>query len=480
MTDTPAENRWSPNLEIRMKTRIEHDSLGAKKVPASAYYGAETARAIENYPISGMRCHPHFVWATAAIKKAAAQANMSLKRLNPRIGRAIVRASEEVMAGKFKDHFVVDVFQSGAGVSQHMNTNEVIANRALELLGYRRGDYAKVHSHDHVNMGQSTNDVMPAALRLAAIKLLHELYPEVARLADTLSKKAVEFRRVIKSGRTHMQDAAPVTLGQEFSGYAQAVCKSLARIQESERHLHELGIGGSAVGTGLNTTLAYRRKLIQNLNKITKFNLKSGANLFELMQSTADFSAVSGALKTFALVMIQISNDLRLLSSGPKTGFNEIILPARQPGSSIMPGKINPVMPEMMTVIGFQVVGLDTSVSMATQAGQLELNVMIPTVIYSLLQSIEILKNGVERFTTLCVVGIKANKAECLQYAETSFGIAAALNPYLGYGTAAQIVKESVKTGKTLREIILKRKLLPERKLRQILSPAKLTRPKPR
>lgn len=461
-----------------MKTRIEHDSLGAKKVPASAYYGAETARAIENYPISGLRCHPHFVWAAAAIKKAAAETNISLKRINSRIGRAIIRASEEVMAGKFENHFVVDVFQSGAGVSQHMNTNEVIANRALELLGYKKGDHTKVHSHDHVNMGQSTNDVIPAALRIATIKYLRELYPELQRLADALAKKSAEFHRVIKSGRTHMQDAAPVTLGQEFSGYAAAVRKALVRIRESERNLHELGLGGSAVGTGLNTTLAYRKKLIQNLNKITKLNLKSGANLFELMQSAADFSAVSSALKIFALVMIQISNDLRLLSSGPKTGFNEIILPACQPGSSIMPGKINPVMPEMMTLIGFQVVGLDASVSMATQAGQLELNVMIPTIIYSLLRSIQILKNGVERFTTLCVAGIKANKAQCLQYAETSYGIAAALNPYLGYSTAAQIVKESVQTGKTLREIILKRKLLPENKLRQILSPEKLTQPK--
>lgn len=462
-----------------MKTRTEHDSLGAKKVPASAYYGIETTRAIENYPISGMRADPVFVWAAAAIKCAAAQANMSLKRLNPKIGRAIIRASEEVMAGKFHDHFVVDVFQSGAGVSQHMNTNEVITNRALEILGHKKGDHAKVHSHDHVNMGQSTNDVMPAALRIATIKFLHELYPEVERLADALSKKAAEFKRVIKSGRTHMQDAVPITLGQEFSGYAQAVRKSIKRIQAVEENLHELGIGGSAVGTGLNTTFGYRRKLIQNLNKITKLNLKSGGNLFELMQSTADFSAVSGALKTFALVMIQISNDLRLLSSGPKTGFNEIILPARQPGSSIMPGKINPVMPEMMAAIGFQVVGLDTSISMATQAGQLELNVMIPTIIYSLLRSIQILKNGVERFTTLCVIGIKANKTQCAQYAETSYGIAAALNPYLGYSIAAEIVKESVRTGKTLREIILKRKLLPEHKLRQILSPEKLTQPKP-
>ena len=461
-----------------MKTRMERDSLGTKSVPQNAYYGTETVRAIENYPISGLRFHSAFIWATAAIKKAAAEANVTLKRLNPKIGRAIIRASEEVMAGKWNDQFVVDAFQSGAGVSQHMNTNEVIANRALEILKYRKGDYSKVHSHDHVNMGQSTNDVIPAALRVAAIRLLREFYPVADRLERTLASKAREFRRVVKSGRTHMQDAAPITLGQEFSGYAAAVRKRVKQIREVEHNLHELGIGGSAVGTGLNTTVAYRRKLIQNLNRMTHFDLRSGSNLFELMQSTGDFSSVSGELKALALALIQIANDFRLLSSGPKTGFNEIELPARQPGSSIMPGKINPVMPEMLTMICFQVVGNDAAISMATQAGQLELNVMIPTVIHNLLSSIEILKNGIDVFTRFCMVGIKANQKRCLEYAETSFGIAAALNPYLGYSRAAEIVKESVKTGKTLRQIIKQRNLLPEKKLREILSPEKLTQPK--
>ncbi|MBI4358565.1 MAG: aspartate ammonia-lyase [Candidatus Omnitrophica bacterium] len=460
-----------------MKPRTERDSLGTKRIPNSAYYGVETARAVENYPISGLRFHPAFVWATAAIKKAAAQANISLKRLHPRIGKAIVRASEEVMAGKFKDHFVVDVFQSGAGVSQHMNTNEVITNRALEILKYKKGDHTKIHSHDHTNMGQSTNDVMPAALRIAAIKLLREFYPVLNQLQNALQKKANEFRTVIKAGRTHMQDAAPITLGQEFSGYASLIKKRLKRIQESEANLHELGIGGSAVGTGLNTTLSYRSKMIQNLNKITGFDLKSGSNLFELMQSTSDFSSVSGELKTLALTLIQISNDFRLLNSGPKTGFNEIELPARQPGSSIMPGKINPVMPEMLTMVCFQVVGNDAAISMATQAGQLELNVMIPTIIHNLLTSIEVLKNAMDVFTRFCIAGIRANRKRALEYAEASYGIAAALNPYMGYSKAAQLVKESVKTGKTLREIILRRNLLPEKKLKQILSPEKLTQP---
>ena len=463
-----------------MNTRTERDSLGSKQVPSSAYWGSETARAIENYSVSGLRFHPSFIWATALIKKAAAQANVSLRWLNPRIGKAIVRASEDVMAGKLNGQFVVDVFQSGAGVSQHMNTNEVIANRALEILKARKGDYSKIHSHDHVNMGQSTNDVMPAALRIAAIKLLREFYPVVQRFQDALARKAREFKKIVKAGRTHMQDAAPVTLGQEFSGYARVVEKALERIKRTEGNLHELGIGGSAVGTGLNTTIAYRRRLIQNLNRITRFNLRSGKNLFELMQSTADFGSVSGELKTFALALIQIANDLRLLSSGPKTGFNEIELPARQPGSSIMPGKINPVMPEMLTVTCFQVVGNDLAISMATQAGQLELNVMIPTVIHNLLSSIEILKNAIDLFTRFCVVGIKANRRRCLEYAEASYGMAAALNPYLGYSRAAEIVKESVRSGKTLRQIILERKLIPAKKLNHILSPANLTQPSKR
>lgn len=462
-----------------MKTRIEHDSLGPKEIPEAAYYGSETARAIENYPISRCRFHPSFIWATAAVKKAAALANQDLNHLDSQIAKAIIQASEEVMEGKFGDQFVIDAFQSGAGVSQHMNTNEVITNRALEILKFQKGDHTKIHSHDHTNMGQSTNDVMPAALRIATIKLLHEFYPVLEKLESLLSAKAKEFEKVIKAGRTHMQDAAPITLGQEFSGYVSVIKKRLNRIKESEKNLHELGIGGSAVGTGLNTTLSYRSKLIQNLNKITGFDLKSGNNLFELMQSTADFSSVSGELKVLALSLIQICNDFRLLNSGPKTGFNEIELPVRQPGSSIMPGKINPVMPEMLTIVCFQVVGNDLVVSLATQAGQLELNVMIPAIIHNLLSSIEILKNSIDVFTHFCVEGIKANVKQGLDFAEKSYGIAAALNPHLGYSKAAEIVKESVKTGKTLREIILERRLLPEDKLKEILSPEKLTQPKP-
>lgn len=459
------------------KVRVERDSLGEMKVPDSAYYGIETLRAIKNYPISGLRFHPAFVWATAAIKKAAAQANMKRGTLALKIGKAIVRASEEVMDGKFPDQFCVDVFQSGAGVSQHMNTNEVIANRTLEILGKKKGDYRTVHPHDHVNMGQSTNDVMPAALRIAVIKLLDQFYPAARKLEDALSKKSREFSRVVKAGRTHMQDAAPVTLGQEFGGYAASVRKGTVRVREAAKNLLELGIGGSAVGTGLNTTLQYRQDLILNLGKITGHPFRSADNLFEMMQSTADFSDVSGALRTLALSMIQITNDLRLLSSGPSTGFGEIKLPARQPGSSIMPGKVNPVMAEATAIACFQVVGNDTAIALATQAGQLELNVMVPAVIHNLLQSIEIMKNVMSLLADLCISDIEVCRKRCLALAEGSYGIAAALNPYLGYEKTAEIVKESIRTGKTLREILLEKKLLPASKVSEVLSPQKLTAP---
>ncbi len=461
-----------------MKYRVEKDSLGEMKVPANAYYGTETARAIENYPISGLHFHPVFVWATAAIKKAAALTNMKRGALDKKIGNAIVRASEEVMAGKFQQEFCVDAFQSGAGVSQHMNTNEVIANRALEILGHKKGDYKKVNSHDHVNMGQSTNDVMPTALRVAATKLLSEFYASAEKLSKAFDKKSREFKDVVKAGRTHMQDAAPITLGQEFSGYAVSIQKGNDRVQKMAENLFSLGIGGSAVGTGLNTTLEYRNLLVGNLSKMTGFPFKSASNLFEVMQSTADFAGVSGALRTLALSLIQISNDLRLLSSGPKTGFNEIELPARQPGSSIMPGKINPVMAEVTAITCFQVLGNDQAIAFATQAGQLELNVMLPTIIHNLLQSVEILKNVMNVLADFCVIGIKANPKRCKDYAEESYGIAAALNPHIGYSKAAECVKKSIKTGKTLRQIVVEEGLLSKSEADRILSPASLTTPK--
>jgi len=465
-------------MSPRRSTRIERDSLGTRRVPAGAYYGAETVRAVENFPISGLRFHPTLIWALGAIKKACALANLSRRSLDSRRGRAILRAAEEVMAGKLNDHFVTDAFQSGACVSLHMNTNEVIANRALEILRRKKGDYEFLSSHDHVNMGQSTNDVVPTALRIGAQRLLREFFESSKILERAFAKKSVQFERIVKSGRTHMQDAAPVTLGQEFSGYARQLEKGRIRVERMAENLLELGIGGSAVGTGLNTSLRYRGLVIQNLKRITRLPVRSGKNLFELMQSDADFSAVSGTLRSYALSLIQISNDLRLLSSGPKTGFAEIKLPTRQPGSSIMPGKVNPVMPEVTTQVAFQVVGNDLAITMAVQAGQLELNVMRPVIAQNLFQSIEILKNVCRVFALHCIDGITANAERCRTYAEQSYGIAAALNPHIGYARAAECVKESVRTGRALRQVVLAKGYLKSTELDQILSPENLTRPK--
>lgn len=461
------------------QVRMEKDSLGAKAVPAKAYYGAETARAIENFPISGLRFHGDFIWTLAAIKVACAEANLRLKKLDPKRGKAIIRASREIMRGQFRDQFVTDVLQSGAGVSAHMNINEVIANRALEILGRKKGDHAFLHSHDHVNMGQSTNDVMPTAIRLAALKSLRPFYESAKRLEKAFRQKAVQFRRVVKAGRTHLQDAAPITLGQEFGGWARQLEKGRLRIEALSKNLLELGIGGSAVGTGLNTTLSSRRLVIQNLRRLTGFPVKNAKNMFEVMQSDGDLAGVSGGLRGYSLCLIQISNDLRFLSSGPKTGIAEIQLPVRQPGSSIMPGKVNPVMPEVTAQTAIQVIGNDTAVAYAASCGQQELNVMRPVLLHHLLQSIEILKNVTTVLRTFCVEGITANVERCREYAETSYGIAAALNPTIGYSRAAECVKESVKTGKTLREIVLAKGWMNPKELDRVLSPENLTQPKP-
>ena len=458
--------------------RTERDSLGSKSVPAEVYYGIETLRAVENFPISGLRFHPHLIWALGAVKKACALANLSRRSLDSRRARAIIRAAEEVIAGKLNSHFVTDALQSGAGVSLHMNANEVIANRALEILHKKKGDYEFLSSHDHVNMGQSTNDVIPTAIRIGASRLLEEFLQAARLLEKSFAKKAAEFQKIVKSGRTHLQDAAPVTLGQEFSGYARALEKGRLRIERMGKNLLELGMGGSAVGTGLNTSLAYRKRVIQNLRRITGLPVQGGRNLFELMQSDADLAGVSGALKAYALSMIQISNDLRLLSSGPKTGLAEIQLPARQPGSSIMPGKVNPVMPEVAAQVSFQVIGNDLAITLGVQAGQLELNVMRPLIAHNLFQSVEILKNLCRVLKVYCIDGITANRERCHQYAEESYGIAAALNPHIGYSKAAECVKKSVRTGKTLRQLVLAKGYLTPSQVDKILSPENLTHSK--
>jgi aspartate ammonia-lyase len=457
--------------------RIEKDSLGEMEVPAEAYYGVQTARALENFPISGLRAHPALITAHATIKKSAALTNQELGNLDSRIAGAIVQASEEVIEGKLRDQFVVDVFQAGAGVSFNMNCNEVIANRAIEILGGSRGDYKLVHPNDHVNMAQSTNDTFPTSMRLSTLMMIRELDPVLERLEGAFASKGMEFDSIIKSGRTHLQDAVPVRLGQEFAAYAATIGRCRARILLCRDTLSDLGIGGTAAGTGINTHPEYRTRIVAHLSRLTGFSLKSSPDLREAMQSQLPLSDISSALKLLALELVRIANDLRLLSSGPRTGFAEIQLPAVQPGSSIMPGKVNPVMPEVLDMVAFQVVGNDLTVALAVQAGQLELNVMMPAMIYNVLQSMEILKNTLEVFRSRCVAGITADPGRCEQYALHSVGIATALNRHIGYAAAAEVAKDSMRTGKSIYEIVVERKLLDSEELRRILDPRAMTEP---
>ena len=435
-------------------TRTEKDSLGAKEFPANVYYGVQTARAVENYPISGMRAHPTLIRSFGMVKEAAAEANRELGLIDEKAANAIIQAAKEVEQGKWDKEFVVDVFQAGAGVSFHMNTNEVIANRAVEILGGTLGDYSKVHPNDHVNYGQSTNDVFPTGMRLATLLELEKLYPVLDSLVAALEKKGKEFHEILKSGRTHMQDAVPMRLGQEFTAYAGAIRRAKDAIRNNAELLRELGLGGSAVGTGINTHPDYREQAIKNLSRISGQKLVPADDMRYAMQSNLAMASVSSALRNLALEVIRISNDLRLLSSGPNTGFAEINLPALQPGSSIMPGKINPVVPELAAMVSFQVVGNDVSVAMAVQAGQLELNVMMPTMAYSVLQSITILTNMLRQFTDKCVAGITANDNRCNFYVQATVSLATALNPYIGYAKAAEIAKEAVATGRSIIDIV--------------------------
>ncbi len=457
--------------------RKEKDSLGYVEVPAGAYYGAQPARAIENYPISGMRAHPLLIRAFGLVKQAAALANRDLGLVEPQRADAIITAASEVAAGKWHAEFPVDVFQAGAGVSFHMNTNEVVANRANELLGGALGEYAHVHPNDHVNYGQSTNDVFPTGMRLGTLLALETLYPALEAIAATFAAKAQEFDGVMKSGRTHMQDAVPIRLGQEFAAYGLAFTKGRRFLALAADSLRELGLGGSAVGTGINTHPDYRAKAIANLAKLSGQELTPSIDMRWAMQSNACMGEVSAALRGLALELIRISNDIRLLSSGPNTGFAEIHLPSLQPGSSIMPGKINPVLPELAAMVGFQVVGNDAATAMAVQAGQLELNVMMPTMAYNTLQSITILANTLHQFDTRCIAGITANQARCEGYAQSTVSLATALNPYIGYARAAEIVKESVATGASIIAIARARKLLSEEEIAEILDPKRMTEP---
>jgi aspartate ammonia-lyase len=459
------------------KLRQEKDSIGPKEIPADVYYGIQTARAVENYPISGMKAHPTLIRAFGMVKRAATEATKALGLVDAKRADAIIEAAQEVIDGKWNQQFVVDVFQAGAGVSFHMNTNEVIANRAIELLGGKLGDYTIVHPNDHVNYGQSTNDVFPTGMRLATLLELEKLYPVLDSLAAAFEAKGKEFHKIMKSGRTHMQDAVPLRLGQEFTAYGVTVRKAISSIQRASEPLRELGLGGSAVGTGLNTHPDYREKAVASLARISGQKLIPATDMRWAMQSNSPMAEVSSALRNLALEVIRISNDLRLISSGPNTGMWEINLPALQPGSSIMPGKINPVMPELAAMVAFQVVGNDTAVALAVQAGQLELNVMMPTMAYSVLQSITIMTNMLRVFTDKCVAGITANEKRCNFYAQSTVSLATALNPYIGYAKAAEIAKESVATGRSIIDIARDKKLLSEKEIEEILDPVNMTEP---
>ena len=458
-------------------TRSEKDSLGYKEIPADVYYGIQTARAAENFPISGLRAHPTLIRAIAMVKEAAALANRELGLLDEKTANAIIEAAKEVQQGKWDQEFVVDIFQAGAGVSFHMNSNEVIANRAAELLGGARGEYKHVHPNDHVNYGQSTNDVFPTAMRLATLLELDKLHNVLDGFIAALDEKGNAFHHVLKSGRTHMMDAVPMRLGQEFHAYAGAIKRAERAISEQSEFLREIGLGGSAVGTGINTHPDYREKAIAHLSRISGQKLHAVDDMRYAMQSNLAMSSVSSALRNLALEVIRISNDLRLLSSGPNTGLAEINLPALQPGSSIMPGKINPVMAELAAMVSFQVVGYDTAVALAVQAGQLELNVMMPTMAYSVLTSITIMTNMLRQLTEFCIKGITVNEKRTDFYVQSTVSLATALNPYIGYAKAAEIAKESVKTGKSIIEIARSRGELTEEQIKEILDPARMTEP---
>ena len=457
--------------------RVETDTMGEVKVPNSAYYGAQTQRAVENFPISGIRLPKEFIRAMALIKLAAAKANMQLGLLDPKKGEAIVSAAKEVMEGSLYEQFVVDVFQTGSGTSTNMNANEVIANRAIELLGGKRGDKKVIHPNDHVNMCQSTNDVFPTAIHVSAAEAIGRmLIPALQSLLKGLERKTVDFDDVVKAGRTHLQDAVPVTLGQEFSAYASMIRHGIRRAEMARDTLLELPLGGTATGTGLNAHPKYSELAINEINRLTGFRFKKAENIFESMQGKDACVEASGLLKTIAASLMKIANDLRLLNSGPRSGLGEIDMPATEPGSSIMPGKVNPVIPEAVNLVAAQVIGNDAAIAMCGSLGQLELNIMMPVIAYDLLQSIEILANGSKVLGDKCVSGITADKDRCYSYADRSLMIVTSITPHVGYDNAAKVAKKAMTENKSIREVILEEKILPKDKLDQVLDLKKMTK----
>jgi aspartate ammonia-lyase len=460
-----------------MDFRTERDPLGEQQVPADAYYGAQTARAVQNFAISGLRAPADLIVATILIKKAAAEANRALGRLDRDVAAAIVTAADEILSGELRDQFVVDVYQAGAGTSHNMNANEVLANRAAELLGEPRGVYRRVHPNDHVNMAQSTNDVFPAATRLALLLGADRLVRSARELAEAFERKAEAFAGVLKTGRTHLQDAVPMTLGQEFGGYSACIRRGSDDVAEASAQLREMNVGATAVGTGLNAGEDYRQLVTDHLRRYTNLPLKPAENLFRVTQSMGDVLAYTGAMRRLAVEVNKIASDLRLLSMGPRAGLSEIALPAVQPGSSIMPGKINPSVPEMVNQVCFQVIGCDTTVALACDAGQLELNVMMPVIAWNALHASTILREAMRTFRARSVDGIVANEARARELLDRSTAMATALSPYIGYAATAEVAKESVRTGRPIREIVLERGLLDARRLDEILSVESMTRP---
>jgi fumarate hydratase class II len=456
--------------------RIEHDTMGSLKVPAKAYYGAQTQRALENFQISGLVFPRGFIRALGIIKKASADANMQLGLLDERIGRVIVQAAQEVIDGKLDEHFVVDIFQTGSGTSTNMNANEVIANRAIELLGGTKGDRGFIHPNDHVNMSQSSNDVFPTAIHVSVVEaLVSRLLPALKGLVLELEKKVEEFTDVVKPGRTHLQDAVPITLGQEFSGYASMIIHGIERIEKARVSLSELAIGGTAIGTGLNAPPDFEKLVIDRINNITGLQFGPSKNKFEALQSRDAAVETSGALRTVAVSMMKIANDLRLLSSGPATGIGEIELPAVQPGSSIMPGKVNPVIPESVNMVCAQVIGNDLTITISGQCGTLELNTMMPLIAFNMLQSIEIEANAARNLAEKCVSGIRANRERCMELAEKSSALATAVAPSIGYDRAAKIVKKAQEENKTIRQVMLEEGISKD-EVDRILDLRKMTR----
>ncbi|MCY9691596.1 aspartate ammonia-lyase [Paenibacillus alginolyticus] len=457
--------------------RMEKDFLGSKEVPSDAYFGIQTLRAVENFPITGYRIHEELIRAMATVKHAAAAANMEIRQLNPQIGHAVVQAAQEIMDGKWHDQFIVDPIQGGAGTSINMNTNEVIANRAIEILGGIKGDYFKVSPNSHVNMAQSTNDAFPTAIHIATLSLIEKLLVTMDEMLTAFRKKAVQFDGVIKMGRTHLQDGVPIRLGQEFEAYSRVLERDIKRIKQTRDHLYEVNMGATAVGTGLNADPRYIKRVVELLAELSGLPLTNADHLVDATQNTDAYTEVSAALKVCMINMSKIANDLRLLASGPRAGLGELNLPARQPGSSIMPGKVNPVMAEVVNQVAFQVIGNDHTICLASEAGQLELNVMEPVLVFNLLQSLSMMNQVFKVFRVHCLEEIEANVERCKEYVEKSVGVITALNPHLGYEVVARIAREAILTGRPVRELCLLYNVLTEEELEIILDPYEMTNP---